>query len=387
MPRAFRYVLLSFALAMLAPPLGATLGAQERAARPLGAPVAELEEPWSGPLQLVELRGGAVVLFDFKERRLAVADFRTQEVRDVSREGSGPTEFRMVTGMWRMPGDSVQAMDMLQSRILVLDPSGTPRYTKPLSGAGDPIAMMNRPMTREVDARGRWYGEQRAFSLEGGQLKFSDSAMVVRTDPATMRADTITRIPSFQTAPQMSADVIRLPVPGFPAFDGWAVFPDGRVLVVRGADYVPELFFPNGTSRRAAALAYPKLPVTAADRKKMMDDMKRAMDESMAMGRSLAGGAPMPKVELMEPDPWQAQRPPLTEAHIRVDSRGRAWVPVIDRTHADGQRYDLLDNTGKLVDAVKFPKGVGLLGFGDGVVYTTRKDEDDLVYVRRHALP
>src|SRR5690606_31630542 len=155
MPRVTRYVLLTCALALL----GAPLGAQERAARPLGPPVAELEDAWSGPLQLVELRGGAVVVFDFKERRLSVADFRSQDVQDVSREGSGPTEFRMITGMWRMPGDSVQAIDMLQSRILVLDPDGTPRYTKPLSGAGDPMAMMNRPMTREIDARGRWYGE------------------------------------------------------------------------------------------------------------------------------------------------------------------------------------------------------------------------------------
>lgn len=101
MPRVTRYVLLTFALALL----GAPLEAQERAARPLGAPVAELEDAWSGPLQLVELRGGAVVVFDFKERRLSVADFRSQDVQDVSREGSGPTEFRMITGMWRMPGD------------------------------------------------------------------------------------------------------------------------------------------------------------------------------------------------------------------------------------------------------------------------------------------
>jgi hypothetical protein len=51
---------------------------QPRAARALPAQNAEIEEPFTGPLQLVELSNGNIVVHDSKEKRLAIVDFRTQ---------------------------------------------------------------------------------------------------------------------------------------------------------------------------------------------------------------------------------------------------------------------------------------------------------------------
>ena len=370
------------AIPVVAIPLAAQ---QPRAARPLPAHNAELEEPWSGPLQLVELRGGNIVVYDGKEKRLAVADFRTQDQREVSREGSGPTEFRTIIGMWRMPGDSVQVFDLLQQRMLILDPTGTARLTRPLPGAGDPMQMMNRPMTRALDARGRWYGELRAIAFEGGQMKMADSAILVRTEPRTMRGDSLTRMPTYRASPQISQTAIRMTVPGYPPVDAWGVFPDGRVIVVRGRGYVPEIFGADGRGRRGTALPYPRIAVTAADRRTMMDSVKRAIDDGMNQARGMAGGAQMPRFDLVEPEPWQAEKPPLTSDRILVDPKGRAWVAVLDRT--PGQRFDLLDGDGKVIDAIKLPVGMHLLGFGAASVYTARKDADDLLYIRRHPLP
>lgn len=360
---------------------------QPRAARPLPAPAAELEEPWSGPLQLVELRDGRVLVHDQKEKRVAVADLRTQEVRDVAREGSGPTEFRMVLGMWRMPGDSVQLFDIMQQRMLIFDPTGTPRLTRPLPGANDPAAMMTRPFTRALDGRGRWYGEQRAMSIDPakGVMTFADSIVLIRTNPATMQGDTLAKMPMYQASPRFGQGKMEIPVPGYPPLDAWGVFPDGRVLIMRAAGYVPEIVLPDGTRRRGAALPYVRLPVTAADRKAMMDSVRNAMEEGMKQARAMAGNQPMPEITLVEPNPWQAQRPPLTADQIRIDPKGRGWVPVVDRT--PGQRYDLVDAEGRVVDAIKLERGVILLGFGAAGVYTARKDADDLLYVRRHPLP
>lgn len=384
MRSSFTRSLLAVALlGVVAAPLAAQ---QPRAARALAAPNAELEEPWSGPLQLVELRNGNIVVHDSKEKRIAVADFRTQEQRDVSREGGGPTEFRSVIGMWRTPGDSVQLLDLLQSRMLVLDPTGTARRTLPLPGAGDPMAMMNRPMTRNLDAAGRWYGQAIAIAFEGGKMTMADSALIVRTDPKTMRADTLTKIPTFTSAPEFSQTLIRIRVPGFPPQDAWGVYPDGRVIVVRGRNYVPEFFPVGGAARRAAALPYAQMPVTAADKRMIMDSVQRAMEEGMRQAAGMGAGAgQMPRVELLEPETWQTQRPAITGDQIRIDPRGRAWVPVLDRT--PGQRYDLIDAEGRVVDAIKLPVKVNLLGFGPNSVYTARTDEDDLMYIRRHPLP
>lgn len=369
-------------LLLAAVPLAAQ---QPRASRPLAAPSIELEEPWSGPLQLVELRNGDLVVHDSKEKRLVVVDMASQEQRDAAREGGGPTEFRSVLGMWRMPGDSVQLLDLFQSRFLILDPTGVARRTQPLPGAGDPMAMMNRPMTRALDASGRWYGQAMAISFEGGQMTMADSARIVRTDPRTQKSDTLTSIPTFTEAPQFSPTLLRFRVPGYPPNDAWGVYPDGRVIVVRGRGYVPEFFPVGGAARRAAALPFPQMAVTAADRQAMMDSVKRALEDGMRQAAGMAGGAQLPRVELLEPEPWQSQRPPLMGDIIRIDPRGRAWVPVLDRT--PGQRYDLLDAEGRVVDAIKLPPKVNLLGFGPTSVYTARVDEDDLMYIRRHPLP
>lgn len=366
----------------------ASLAAQQpRAARALAAPNAEIDEPWSGPLQLVELRNGNIVVHDSKEKRLVVVDFRTQSQRNAAREGGGPTEFRSVIGMWRMPGDSVQLLDLFQGRLLILDPTGIARVTRPLPSAGDPMAMMSRPLTRSLDAAGRWYGEARAMSFEGGQLSMADTALVLRTNPTTMRADTVARIPSFAKAPQVATQVMRLPVPGYPAFDAWGNYPDGRVIVVRAKGYVPEIVGLDGRVRRGASLPYARLAITAADKRQMMDSVKRALEEGMrqAAGAGMTGGQPMPRFELVEPNPWQTEKPPFTSDRILIDPRGRAWVAVVDRT--PGQRYDILDGEGRVVDAIKLPVKVSLLGFGAGSVYTARTDEDDLMYIRRHPLP
>lgn len=371
-------------LALLA---AAPLSAQQpRAARPLPAPNAELEEPWSGPLQLVELRNGDIVVHDSREKRLVVTSFSTQEQRDAAREGSGPAEFRSVMAMWRAPGDSVQVLDLMQQRILVLDPSGSARRTQPMAGAGDPLALMRTPFTRTVDAQGRWYGEGRDMRIEGGRMSFGDSVVVVRTDPRTAKADSLVKFVNIVQAPEMSPGVMRMRVPGYPKYDIWGVFPDGRVMLLRADGYVPEIVMPNGQRRRAAALPYPRLPVTEADKKTMMDSVQKALDEGLRQAAGMApANAQMPRFELVPPEPWQTEKPPFTGDRILIDGRGRAWVPVVDRT--PGQRYDILNADGAIVDAIKLPPRVQLLGFGASGMYTALRDEDDLLFIRRHPLP
>jgi hypothetical protein len=375
--------LLAFTL-LAALPLSAQ---QPRASRPLPAPNAELEEPWSGPLQLIELRNGDVLVHDSREKRLVVTSFASQEQRIAAREGSGPVEYRSVVAMWRTPGDSVQLLDLMQQRILVLDPTGRARRTQPMAGAGDPMALMRTPMTRTVDAQGRWYGEGRDMSFEGGKLSFGDSVVVVRTDPRTAKADSLIKFYNIVQAPEMaSQQAIRMRVPGYPKYDIWGVFPDGRVMMLRANGYVPEIVMPNGQRRRAAALPYPRLPVTEADKRTMMDSVRKAIDEGIRQSAGMVpAGTQMPRFDLVEPEPWQTEKPPFTGQVILVDARGRAWVPVVDRT--PGQRYDLLNADGAIVDAIKFPPRVHLLGFGASGMYTALRDEDDLLVIRRHPLP
>ena len=60
---------------------------------------------------------------------------------------------------------------------------------------------------------------------------------------------------------------------------------------------------------------------------------------------------------------------------------------VHDVSRASGDRYDLLDATGRRVDAIRLPAGVKLLAMGRTVIYATREDGDGLVHLLRYPLP
>ena len=363
----------------------AAANAQAPAARPLAAPNAEFAEPLSGPLRIVELRDGRVLVHDTKEKRLAIANLATGELTDVAREGSGPTEFRSAIALLRALGDSIWLYDIVQSRVLVLGPDAQPVRTQLFANAGDPMAMLSRPMIRDHDTAGRTYGEIRAMSFSEGRMSFADSVLLVRSSGT--RADTLATMPNFVRAPQFDGEAIQMRVPGFPPMDAWGVFPDGRVMIVRGERYLPQIYLPDGTHRTATALPFPRIAVTAADRTKLMDETRKGMEEGMNLGRAMSGGAPMPRFELLEPEQWQTHKPPLSATVILVDSKLRAWVSVLRRGNDPGERFDLLDADGKLLETILLPKDVTLLGFGRGVVYTQRKDEDELLWLRRHPLP
>jgi hypothetical protein len=380
-----RAVRVAAALALVAAIGGPVVGAQVRPARALAAPTAEFEEPLTGPLRMIELRDGRVLIHDGGETRLAIADFASGEFTDVAREGSGPAEFRSAMALLRAVGDSIWLYDLILSRVLVLGPDGKPVRTQLFANASDPMAMLSRPIVREHDAAGRTFGELRIVRFAEGRMSFSDSVLLVRATGG--RTDTVAMMPNHVRAPSFDGQVLRISAPGFPSADAWGVFPDGRVMVVRGVNYVPEIFLPNGTRRTAAALPFPRVPVTAADRTKMMDDTRKAMEEGMNLGRAMAGNQPMPRFEVIEPDPWQSHKPPLAGTVVLVDPRDRAWVPVLRREVGLGERFDLLDADGKWLDAVTLPKDVTLIGFGRNVVYSTRKDSDDLLWLQRHPLP
>jgi len=380
-----RAVQIAAALALVAAIGAPVVRAQERPARALAAPTAEFEEPLTGPLRMIELRDGRVLIHDGKEKRLAIADFASGEFTDVSREGSGPTEFRSAFALLRAPGDSIWLYDLSLSRVLVLDPDATPVRTQLFPNAGDPMAMLSRPIVREHDAAGRTFGELRVVSFSEGRISIADSVILVRGSAG--RFDTLATMPNHARAPSLGDQVVRISAPGFPPIDAWGVFPDGRVIVVRGVNYVPEIFLPNGARRPAAALPFPRVAVTAADRAKMMADIRKRMEDQMNIGRAMAGNQPMPRFEIVEPDPWQSHKPPLAGTVILVDPRSRAWVPVLRREVGLGERFDLLDADGEWLDAITLPKDVTLLGFGRNVVYTTRKDSDDLLWLQRHPLP
>ena len=358
-------------LALLATSLGAQTPRQITAA-PTAFPTT-----FSSIMHFAELRDGRVLIFDAVERKFSAADFRSGRLTDVARQGAGPLEYRVVSALHRASGDSVLLWDPANNRISVIAPNGAM-----LGSWGDPrMGELSRTLPAAV-AGGRWFVPVRpAFA--------PDTTTLVRITLATKRTDTLLRIatPTFRPDRTAGPGVVRVIAPGFQPVTGWGVFPDGRLLVVHGADYRPEIFNLDGSRSQASAIAYAPTAVTAADKARHLQEtvteMKRRLSGELAAG---AGGK-MPRLQAGAPDQWPAMLPPLRSPTIHVDSRGRAWVLVTDPARAAGDRFDLLNAQGKRIDALRLPAQVTLVGMGRGVFYATREDEDGLLHLLRYPLP
>ena len=77
--------------------------------------------------------------------------------------------------------------------------------------------------------------------------------------------------------------------------------------------------------------------------------------------------------------------PPFLERALMFSNDGFLWIR---RTGPPGQppTYDVIDRAGDLVQKVVLEKGSRLVGFGNGVVYIARVDQDGLQYLQKHKL-
>jgi hypothetical protein len=244
---------------------------------------------------------------------------------------------------------------------------------------------MSRVEPRALDRMGRWYGMPDVRMRMREPLP-TYQATIVRMPPWGGPTDSIVDLTREHNAPMSMRDgAVTLRSWGFVATDAWGVFPDGRVIVVRGATYSPEIVEPDGRRRVAASVPFDAIAPSAKDKEGQLVASGSFMQG--AVGRTRDGTTLSFKVDVVPPDEWQATRPPLLSDVVRIDSRNRAWVHVLDAQRAKGERFDLLDANGRLVDAVRLPKGTTLVAMGNGTWYGTREDADGLVFLQRFPLP
>jgi hypothetical protein len=104
--------------------------------------------------------------------------------------------------------------------------------------------------------------------------------------------------------------------------------------------------------------------------------------------RSATMGPP-PNAPPLEPlTDWPEVKPPFRPGQASVLARpnGELWVRRTEAAGAKGALYDVLNAQGAATHQVRLPEGWTLVGFGNGTIYTTKLDEDDLVYLQRHRM-
>lgn len=365
----------------------APLAAQSVPRTTLGQPEARLADPFDHVSAVRELRDGRVIVADHFAKTVTLADLRTGATTAIGREGQGPGEYAFPIGLVALPGDTTLLVDPGQRRFMVIGPDA-----KPAGLLSFPHNMGGLVQARGADREGRIYLQGSGLSGDpNGPLTLPDSAPVIRWNRAHDRMETVgqVKLPSVQQATSNSggARAVVMRREPFAPQDDWAVGADGRVGVLRAANYHAEWWTPAGQRVSGPAVVYEKVPVTSADKERYRKAAAANQRGGfrIQIGGSGGGRAGPPPPVLDEPT-WPPVKPPFREATLLVAPDGVLWA---ERYGADGAArvYDLFDAQGRLVRQVELPKASRLVGFGPASLYVATTTEDDLEALSRYRLP
>lgn len=374
--------------------LGAFVASATSLAAQQGPPVrdlpkasAEIEDPYSLVIGLRESSRGRVVVADGGDGEVSVVDFATGERSAVGRQGSGPGEYRMPAGLFRVRGDTIWVLDQAQSRVATFLPdlkAGVPFHLQMF----DTQSRTALIAPFHVDDAGRMYSS--ALPVAGPNMQIPDSLEVIRFDPRQTTAPRTTiskvRFPTSGT-PEMKVEgtVIRykMAFPGLVTADSWAVFPDGRIAIVHGANYTVEYVGTDGKRTTSKPITFERFSVSKADQEAEMAEAKRQLAEQMkAVKRGMPPGMTL-DMNMTEPESWPATYPAISPMSIFAAPDGMLWVRRAIPARLGREQWDVVDGTGALVARWRLPARTRVVGVGAGVVYAVRMDEDDLQYLQR----
>ncbi len=383
------------AVSLLALTLSSVVSAQP--VRSLIKPDMEFAEPFSHPTGLKELPDGRVVVIDTREKSVQVVDFTKGRLHKLGRVGGGPGEFGLPSSLHALPGDTSAIFDPLNSRFLLITPKGEVGDIMRTSASaaagkrGGPVTVtISQP--RYVDARGRFYRLGDDIQMIDGAPAIPDSLPILRLDRLTYTTDTLGYVRQPKTALTSSEGQGDMQVSmgvanPFAAGEEWFVTPDGRVGILRTQPYRMDWIAPSKVS--GPAIPTPRLKLSEAHKQQWR--ASRSATTLVVMNSGTGGQGPREAVGVRMPEPtdWPEYLPPFLRSgqSIFVAPDGRVWVARTREAKDNTPSYDVFDASGKVALRVALAPRTRVIGFGRGVVYTLRSDEDDLQYLQRHRLP
>lgn len=349
-----------------------------------------------GSLLVADGTGGELVLVDL--------DLGTRTV--VGGRGEGPGEYQAPTRIWALPGDSTLLLDIGNNRLTVLTPDLSFGATRPMfeMNPDGGILLLN---PRAIDGAGRLYTTN-GFSMNlgpgAGNGSGSDSIPVVRATLDDLTGDTVARLASRSTSRvEMRSNrgdgMVTMQRTPYSPSDSWGVAPDGSVVVARATGYQLEWISSDGSVRSGTPVAWDAVPVGQAEKEAWVREQGSRSVQTATFVRGGGGASPGSGIggaaargmtfgggsDDVDDYEWPEALPPFT-GDIRIDPLGRAWLRRHQPVGAPFL-YDIFTSDAEHAGTVELAEGRTVIGFGDGVVYATFRDEVDLVYIERYRLP
>ncbi len=360
----------------------------------LTEPDATFREPFTSIVGLRELSDGRLLLADRTERHVSFIDFASGRIEQVGRQGGGPGEYEMPTGLFAWPDDGALLVDLANTRITRITSGGRLDQSWPIMSSTG--GFMNPSAT---DGEGRvYYSSAGSFRAGPGAPPPSDSMPVVRWDPATDVHDTVAMLYSqprittsgggeggftVHTGGGGTMRLSGLRRQPFRAVDAWGVSLGGDVAVVRATDYRVDWY--RGTNVTSGpSIDYEPIRINQAEKEAWADGQVGQSITVMMLGGS-GGGRTLetPRPNLAEID-FPDVKPPFRSTGTSVTPDGEVWVRRHQGHDAERPLYDVFDAGGELIKQVRLPAGRSIVVFGRGVVYAVSVDEDDLQWLERY---
>jgi len=383
-------------------------------AQSTGQPTPVAETPLAKPNASIEgidaLRGlrelGNGKLLVVNGAQLEVLDLATRkrEEREVTQSDPKP---RVLQGLWRWVDDSLVTIDPLSGRFFIVDGSGNvareQRVRLPSGpmrgpGPGGPGGAQGGGIT---GIRALVSPELALGTGQPPRSPLSGAAAATQAPPRFPIPIVRIRLASasFDTAAQlMPAQAPKPPVMGsggnykvyantaaLQPVDTWAPLSDGTVMILRAATYRVDLIGVDGTRVSLGPVPFTPVPVTDDDRKRVMDDNKRSVEEAL---RNNPRRTSISTIAVEEPSSWPTTHPPFRgDLAPVVDPIDRVWVVTRCEKDVKARCYDVIDRDGQRQGRVRVPDRTMVVGFGAVSLYTLDVQKPDKPVLQRHPLP
>jgi hypothetical protein len=372
------------------------LTAQAVPVRDLPKLTKEIDDPFSLIVAAREYRPGQLLVSDGLEGQVSLVDFARGARTAIGRKGAGPGEYTVAAAFFRLAGDTLWILDGAgaAARIVAFQPDLKPgtTFTVQLFDTRDTTIMQGAMFS---DTRGRLYGTAMKFKMAAGGVAIPDSMDLVWFDPRAGLRSSRTLLAHVRTPSTGKQDIqnegghikVSTPFPGLVPADAWAAFPDGRVAIVRGANYRVEFLLPDGSKPAPTTIDYERYQVTDADKQAELDAVRKRVVQQMAMMKKMMPANVTLEVTVAPPPSWPAEYPPLALLGVLPAPNGDLWIKRSVPVKLGRERWDVIDRSGKLVARWRLPNQTTIVAIGTAGVYAVRTDEDDLRYVQRVDLP
>jgi hypothetical protein len=346
--------------------LVAVIGCRPAASQSVVTQEAKLPAGFGVISNVVELGDGRVAFTDTKNKLFHRADFTNGKVDTLGRRvdslaATGPvSQYKFPGWVAHLAGDTVALVDFSALRTTLWNEAGRPLSVLPIK----PVAG-NTPVL-VYDTTGNGYKIDYQAVLGGGEpgrIIRPDSIPVLRLKLATGAVDTVALLAAPEYGDAVFGEQVQQAAKVFAPNDFFGVLPDGTAWIARARENRVDWRSPDGTWTRGQSHPYTKLPVTQADKDRVLAQVR-------AQGKQFG----MPQ-DLSIVYPFAETKPPFDFALGRPN--GEVWLQRPRKQEDSGLVYDVFDRKGRWRREIAFPRDAALAGFGaKGAVYASIKNGD-----------